>query len=75
MKLVRIAIIAAAMLAALAAIVAAGVHDKSTAARSSAPAVAAPVTLPATPETYLGVYVPGVPDSYAPVTALAIRTL
>ena len=74
MKLVRVVIIAAAILAALATIVAAGIHDKSTGTGSRAPALAAPVTLPATPETYLGVYVPGVPDSYAPVTAFAAAT-
>ena len=74
MKLVRIVIIAAAILAALATIVAAGIHDRSTAAGSRAPAAPTPVTLPATPETYLGVYVPGVPDSYAPVTAFTAAT-
>lgn len=74
MKLVRIVIVAAAVLAALATIVAVGLHEKSTAAGSHAPPAQAPVTLPATPETYLGVYVPGVPDSYAPMTAFTTAT-
>ena len=74
MKPVRIIIIVTAILAAAAITVAAGVHDKSTAAKSRAPAAPRPVTLPDTPGTYLGIYVPGVPDSYAHVTAFTTAT-
>ena len=45
MKLVRIVIIVAAIIAAAAITVAAGVHDKSTAAQTRAPASPTPVTL------------------------------
>jgi mannan endo-1,4-beta-mannosidase len=68
-KLLRIVIMGAAIIIAMAAIVAAGHHDKSVAAKAAAPAVPRPVTLPTTSGSYLGVYVPGVPDTYAPVAA------
>ena len=74
MKLIRIAIIGAAIIAAAATIVTAGRHDKSAATNSPAPAAPHPVTLPANPETYLGVYVNRVPDSYANVTAFTMTT-
>ncbi len=74
MKLMRIVTIMAAIVAAAAITVAAGIHDKSTAARPPAPAAPHPVTLPAKPGTYLGIYVPGVPDSYVPVTAFTMAT-
>jgi mannan endo-1,4-beta-mannosidase len=67
-KLWRVVIMGAALIVAMTAIVAAGHHDKSVAAKAAVPAIPRPVTLPATPGSYLGVYVPGVPDSYAPVT-------
>jgi mannan endo-1,4-beta-mannosidase len=73
-KTVRILIIVTAILAAAAITVAAGVHDKSAAIRSRAPATPHRVTLPATPETYLGIYVPGVPGSYGRVTAFTSTT-
>jgi len=73
-KLIRIAIIGAAIIAAAATIVTAGRHDKSAATNSPAPAAPHPVTLPANPETYLGVYVNRVPDSYANVTAFTMTT-
>jgi mannan endo-1,4-beta-mannosidase len=67
-KLLRIAIMGAAIIAAMVGIVVAGRHDESVAAKPAAPATPHPVTLPATPGTYLGVYVAGVPGSYARVT-------
>ena len=74
MKLIRIVIIGVAIIAAAATVVAAGRHDKSAATNSPAPAAPHPVTLPANPETYLGVYVNRVPDSYANVTAFTMTT-
>lgn len=68
MKFWRMVIMGAALIVAIAAIVAAGHHDKSVAAKAAVPVIRRPVTLPATPESYLGVYVPGVADSYTPVT-------
>jgi mannan endo-1,4-beta-mannosidase len=73
-KFIRIVIIVAAIIAAAVTIVVAGRHDKSAATNSPAPAAPRPVTLPAHPETYLGVYVNRVPDSYANVTAFTTRT-
>jgi mannan endo-1,4-beta-mannosidase len=73
-KLIRIVIIGAAIIAAVAVVVVAGRHDKSAATNSPAPAAPHPVTLPANPESYLGVYVDRVPDSYADVTAFTTTT-
>jgi mannan endo-1,4-beta-mannosidase len=73
-KLIRIVIIGVAIIAAAATVVAAGLHDKSAATNSPAPAAPHPVTLPANPDTYLGVYVNQVPDSYANVTAFTTTT-
>jgi mannan endo-1,4-beta-mannosidase len=67
-KLTRVLIIATAIIAAVAVLVAVGRHDKS-AAKPLAPAAPHPVALPAKPATYLGMYAPGVPVSYAGVTA------
>jgi mannan endo-1,4-beta-mannosidase len=70
-----IAAVTAAVVAGAAIAVTAGLHFQTTASRS---AVAAPravsATLPATPESYLGVYLPGVPDSYASVPAFTKET-
>lgn len=74
MKFLRIGIIIAAILAAAAITVTTGIHDKSTATRARAPAAPHKVTLPVTPESYLGIYAHGVPNSYAPVTAFATAT-
>jgi hypothetical protein len=68
-KLWRIATIATALAAAAAIIVVAGRHDESAATHSAALPAAVRITLPAEPATYLGAYAPGVPGSYAPVTA------
>ena len=74
MKLMRILTIGAAIIAAVAVIVAVGRHDKSAAAKSLAPAAPHPVTLPVKPATYLGMYAPGVPVSYAGVAAFTKAT-
>lgn len=74
MKFLRIGIIMAAILAAAAITVIAGIHDKSTATGTRAPAAPNKVTLPVAPESYLGIYAHGVPNSYAPVTAFATAT-
>jgi mannan endo-1,4-beta-mannosidase len=74
MKLLRIVIIMIAILTAAAITLTAGIHDKSTATRSYAPGTPHKVTLPDTPETYLGIYVRGVPNSYTKVTAFTTTT-
>ena len=74
MKLSGILAIAAAIIVAIAVTVTAALHFQSTARKpavSSTPVIA---TLPATPQSYLGVYVPGVPDSYAEVPAFTKAT-
>jgi hypothetical protein len=48
-------------------------HDGRTADADS-PGSVQPTALPHTPETYLGVYAAGVPDSYAGVTAFSAAT-
>jgi mannan endo-1,4-beta-mannosidase len=73
-KIVRILIIGAAIITAAAIVVVAGRHDKSAATNSPAPAPLRPVTLPADPDTYLGVYVNRVPESYAEVAAFTMKT-
>ena len=74
MKLIRIVIIAVAVIAAAVTVVAAARHDKSAATNSPAPTAPHPLTLPAEPESYLGVYVNRVPDSYSGVTAFTATT-
>jgi mannan endo-1,4-beta-mannosidase len=73
-KIIRIVIIAVAIITAGVTVVVAGRFDKSTTTNSPPPAPPHPVTLPADPESYLGVYVDRVPDSYADVTAFTTRT-
>jgi Glycosyl hydrolase family 26 len=73
-KFIKLVVLGLAIVAAAAITVAAGIHDQSTAAKSLAPAKLRPVTLSSKPETYLGVYVPGAPRSYAPVTAFTTTT-
>jgi hypothetical protein len=72
-KLMRILTITAAIVAAVTVVVAVGRHDKS-AAKAFAPAAPHPVTLPVKPATYLGMYAPGVPVSYAGVAAFTKAT-
>jgi mannan endo-1,4-beta-mannosidase len=75
MKRSGIAAITAAVIAGAAIAVTAGLHFQATASK---PAVATPTAvsaaLPATPQSYLGVYLPGVPDSYAKVPAFTKTT-
>lgn len=74
MKLMRIVIIGAAIVVAVTIIVAVGRHYKSAAAKSQGPTVPRPIALSTTPGTYLGVYEPGVPESYSGVTAFTKDT-
>ncbi len=75
MKVLRVVAIWAAIIAAAAVIVTASRHDRSAADKSAtSAALPKPATLPATPGTYLGVYVPRVPESYAGVTAFTAAT-
>lgn len=79
MRLARIAVTMAAILAAVAVILAVGRHDRSAgekAAAAGAPEPVRPVQarLPATPGAYLGVYTPGVPGSYAGLSAFTATT-
>jgi mannan endo-1,4-beta-mannosidase len=74
MKLLRVTIIMIAILAAAVITLTAGIHDKSTATRPHASVTPHKVTLPDTPETYLGIYVHGVPRSYTQVTAFTTAT-
>lgn len=73
MKAARIAIAAAAIAGATAIAATAGLHDKSTAAvPPAAPEVYR--VLPTESQSYLGVYVPPVPASYAGVTSFMRST-
>ena len=74
MKLLGMAAIAAAIIAGAAVAVTAALHFRATASR---PVVGPPpvsATLPAAPQSYLGVYLPGVPDSYAGVPTFTKTT-
>jgi hypothetical protein len=68
-KLIRIATIGVAIVVAAAVIITTGIHDKSMAALP--PVKKVQVTLPATPGSYLGVYMPPSPTSFAGVTAFS----
>jgi mannan endo-1,4-beta-mannosidase len=70
MSLVKLVAIGAAVLVAIAVIVAATRHYKSAAG----PPTPAPVILPTTPDSYLGVYRKGVPHTYARVSQLTAST-
>ena len=74
MKLFGIMAIAVAILAGVAITMTAALHFHATARRS--PAISAPVvaTLPTRPQSYLGVYVPGVPDSSSAVPTFTRTT-
>jgi len=74
MRRVGIVAIAVAIIAGIAVAVTAGLHFKAVAGRPVA--IPKPVTarLPAKPQSYLGVYLPGVPDSYADVPAFTQTT-
>jgi Glycosyl hydrolase family 26 len=76
MRILRLLAAGVAVIAAAAIIVVAARHDAATAGRPPAAAVtsAPPVTLPAAPGSYLGVYAAGVPGSLTGVTAFARQT-
>jgi mannan endo-1,4-beta-mannosidase len=79
LRLARVVTAAVAVLVAAAILVAVGVHDRSAGEKSAAagaPRAAQPIQarLPATPGGYLGVYTPGVPGSYAGLTAFTSAT-
>jgi mannan endo-1,4-beta-mannosidase len=57
------------MVAAVATVVIVGIHDEKTAVTQEQP-----TALPAKPHSYLGVYVPGVPDSTTAFTTFSART-
>jgi len=72
-KLIRIMIFGAALLAAVGIIVAVGRHDRR-ALKESLPPPSRSIILPTKPGTYFGVYATHVPDSYAGVSAFATVT-
>ena len=74
MKLWRVAAIVAAVAAAVTVIVVASRYDRSSAQKPPAAPPAKPVVLPVKPGSYLGVYEPRVPDSYAGVSAFTTAT-
>jgi mannan endo-1,4-beta-mannosidase len=69
MRLVGIIAIAAAVIAGVTISVIAALHFRGTANRASVSSTPVIATLPAAPQSYLGAYLPGVPDSYAGVSA------
>jgi mannan endo-1,4-beta-mannosidase len=78
-RLVRALTAVIAIVVAVAILVVVGKHDRSAGEKSAAagaPQAAKPIQahLPATPGGYLGVYTPGVPGSYAGLTAFASAT-
>lgn len=74
MKFSRIVTVGAAIIAAGAIIVAVARHYESAASKAIAAPGPHPVTLPAKPGTYLGVYAAQVPDSYTGVSAFTTAT-
>jgi mannan endo-1,4-beta-mannosidase len=70
MRLMKFITVGAAILVAVAVLVAATRHYQATAS----PPAPARVVLPARPDSYLGVYRAGVPESYAGVTAMTAST-
>ncbi len=74
MKLRWIVAIGAAIIVAVAITVATGLGGRSVPGKSADPAAPQRATLPRTPEAYLGVYEPGVPESYSGLTAFAAAT-
>jgi hypothetical protein len=72
-KLTRFAVVLAAVIVAVAIALVSGI-DNQGAGRRSGPAARSPADAPLTARTYLGVYTPGVPRSYAVVSAFAART-
>ena len=75
MKRSGIAALTAAVIAGAAITVTAGLHFQATAGKSAVTVpTAVSATLPATPQSYLGVYLPGGPDSAAKVAAFTKTT-
>ena len=74
MKPLGIASIVLALIAATVIIVGVGLHDQSKAEKPLVHPTPLSVKLPNTPESYLGVYLTGVPHSYAKVTAFTKAT-
>jgi len=72
-RLIRLLALGIAVIAAIVIVVAAGRHDQAAARPPAAPA-APPVTLPAQPGSYLGVYRSGVPGSFTAVTGFTQAT-
>jgi mannan endo-1,4-beta-mannosidase len=70
MKLMKVVTVGTAVLVAVAVLVAATRHFKAAAA----PPAPARAVLPARPDSYLGVYRAGVPESYAGVAAMSAST-
>lgn len=74
MKPVEIVAIGAAIIAAAAIIVTAGRRDQSEAEKSAPPAAPVSATLPDMSESYIGVYLAGVPNSYDRVNTFTRAT-
>ena len=76
MRILRLLAVGLAIIAAAAIVVVAAHHDAATAGppRPATITSAPPVTLPAAPGSYLGVYAAGVPGSLAGVNAFARQT-
>ena len=74
MRILGIIAIAAAIIAGVTISVIAALHFQATANRASVSPTPVIATLPAAPQAYLGVYLPGVPDSYAGVSAFTRST-
>jgi len=79
LRLSRAAATGAALVAAAAITAAVGVHDRTAGERAAAAGAPKPIkvasaSLPTKPASYLGVYVPGVPNSYRPLTSFTATT-
>jgi mannan endo-1,4-beta-mannosidase len=74
MRLLGIVAIVAAIIAGAAISVTAAFHFHATAKSAAVSPTPVSATLPATPQSYLGVYLPGVPDSFAGVPTFTRTT-
>jgi hypothetical protein len=70
----RVVVITAAIVTIAAAAMVSRLHSKPTAGKSVNPAAPPSAAAPAKPRTFLGVYTPGVPESYAGVQAFTAAT-
>jgi len=73
-KLTWFAVIAAAVIIALAVILIGGVAGQDGGGQPGGPAARSPAAVTLARRTYLGIYTPGVPQSYAKVSAFTART-